>query len=160
AFPQFISGLRDPNDLYSWTSGGMFNERFGYGPASSLGGTIDLLLLSDKDLHAMILSPLRNYLVATQQSTPVASRDELNPSKSVISCGIEGLVQDLAGGFEHEDIMVVGNGINNTFKLWGEALLNKAGKKMPSRYQGDNMKYPTYWVDWGSYYREHGFKEE
>jgi hypothetical protein len=103
---------------------------------------------------------LANYLVATQQSTPTATKSEENPSKSLLSFGIEGLVQDIPAGFEHQHVMVVGSGINSTFKLWGKALLEKSGKSVPSKYDGDNMKYPTYWVDWGSYYREHGFKEE
>ena len=160
AFPQFLTTFDNRNDLYSWTSGGMFTHRFGYGTASSLGGTVDLLLLSDKDYATAILSPFANYLVATQQSQPVASRNETNPNKLAISCGIEGLVEEIPAGFEHAHLLVVGQGIGKTFRSWGEALLERAGKKIPSKYEGDNLKYPVYWDDYGSYYREHGFKEE
>lgn len=160
SFPQFITGFGERNDLYSWTSGGMFTHRFSYGAASSLGGTVDLLVLADKNYHTVVLSPFANYLVATQQSTPVATRNDTNPNKSAISCGIEGLVDEIPGGFEHANILVIGQGIHSTFERWGQALLTKAGKKIPSKYWGDNLKYPTYWDDYGSYYREHGFKEE
>ena len=160
AFPQFLTTFDNRNDLYSWTSGGMFTHRFSYGAASSLGGTVDLLLLSDKDNATAILSPFANYLVATQQSQPVASRNETNPNKLAISCGIEGLVEEIPAGFEHAHLLVVGQGIGKTFRSWGEALLERAGKKIPSKYEGDNLKYPVYWDDYGSYYREHGFKEE
>jgi hypothetical protein len=159
AFPQFLTMFDDRNDLYAWTSGGMFNHRFSYGAASSLGGTVDLLLLADKDYDTAILSPFANYLVATQQSLPAASRDETNPSKLAISCGIEGLVEEIPAGFEHAHLLVVGRGIGKTFQTWGEALLERAGKKIPSKYDGDTLKYPVYWDDYGSYYREHGFKE-
>ena len=159
-FPQFLPQFDDRNDLYSWTSGGMFTHRFGYGNAASLGGTVDLLLLADAANRALILSPYANYLVATQQSAPVAAVDETNPSKAAINCGIEGLVKEIPSGFEHQHIMVVGSGIHHTFESWGKILLNKTGKQVPSKYTGDNLKYPVYWDDYGAYYREHGFKEE
>jgi len=159
-FPQFLPEFGDRNDLYAWTSGGMFTHRFGYGNAASLGGTVDLLLLADKDRRAMILSPYANYLVATQQSAAAASEDETNPSKLALNCGVEGLVTELPGGFEHQHLLVVGLGIHNTFESWGKALLARSGKQVPSKYSGDNMKYATYWDDYGAYYREHGFKED
>ena len=159
-FPQFLSGFDDRNDIYSWTSGGMFTHRFGYGNAASLEGTVDLLLLADAAYNALILSPYANYLVATQQCAPVAAVNETDPSKGAINCGIEGLVEDIPAGFEHAHILLAGQGIGKTFRLWGEALLKRAGKKIPSKYEGDTLKYPVYWDDYGSYYREHGFKEE
>jgi len=160
-FPQFLPDWESSrNDLYSWTSGGMFSHRFGYGGASSLAGTVDLLLLSDADYETLILSPFANYLVATQQSLPVASQDEYEPNKVGINCGIEGLVQEIPAGFQHEHIIVVGSGPPATLRKWGQALLDRTGKKVPSKYEGDNMRYPVYWDDYGAYYREHGFKEE
>ena len=159
-FPQFLSGFGERNDLYSWNSGGMFTHRFGYGNAASLGGTVDLLLLADETYKTLILSPYVNYLVATQQSAPVAAVDETNPSKGAINCGIEGLVEEIPAGYEHAHILVVGQGIGKTLRAWGETLLKRAGKKIPSKYTGDTLKYPVYWDDYGSYYREHGFKEE
>lgn len=70
AFPQFLPDFEDRNDLYSWTSGGMFTHRFAYGNAASQGGTVDLLLLADSACHALVLSPFGNYLAATQQLRP------------------------------------------------------------------------------------------
>ena len=160
-FPQFLHEWESSrSDLYSWTSGGMFSHRFAYGPASSLAGTVDLLLLSDADYETLILSPFANYLVATQQSLPIASQDEYEPNKGAINCGIEGLVQKIPPGFQHEHIMVVGSGPQSTLRDWGQALLRRTGKEVPSKYNGDNMKYPVYWDDYGAYYREHAFKEE
>ena len=160
AFPQFVGTFFARNDIYSWTSGGMFNHRFAYGNPSSLGGTVDLLLLADKDYETVILSPFANYLVATQQSLPVASQDETNPAKLAITCGVEGLVGEIPSGFQHAHIMVAGEGIGDTFRAWGEALLDRAGKKIPSKYEGDTLKHLVYWDDYGAYYREHGFKED
>lgn len=148
AFPHFIGGSI-PGNLYSWTSEGMGGHRFAYGSAFSLDKTVDLLLISDRAYHTLIFSPFANYLVATQQI-----------SKSEINCGLEGLVQDVPVGFKHEHIMVMGTGIGNTFRQWGQALLDKAGKKIPSKYEGDNLKYPVYWDDYGGYYQTHDFKEE
>jgi len=159
-FPQFLPSFGDRNDLYSWVSGGMFTHRFGYGNAASVGGTADLLLLTDAANKTLILSPYANYLVATQQSMPAAAVDETNPGKNAINCGIEGLVKEIPSGFEHQHIVTVGAGIHRTFDAWGKLLLGKAGKQAPSKYAGDNLKYPVYWDDYGSYYREHGFRED
>jgi hypothetical protein len=160
-FPQFLPDVASSrNDLYSWISGGLDAHRFAYGPASSLGGTVDVLLLSDSHYDTVVLSPFANYLVATQQSSPVATRDESDPMKSAINCGIEGLVQEIPVGFEHAHILVAGKGVSQSVREWGRALLDKAGKRVLSKYEGDNMKYPTYWDDYGAYYREHGFKED
>lgn len=159
-FPQFLPQFDDRNDLYAWVSGGMFTHRFGYGNSASLGGTVDLLLLADAANRALILSPYANYLVATQQCTPAAAGNETNPSKSAINCGLEGLVKEIPRGFEHQHIMVAGSGIHHTLETWGKILLNKSGKQVPSKYTGDNLKYPVYWDDYGAFYREHGFKEE
>jgi hypothetical protein len=160
-FPQFLPGVDTASkELYSWVSGGLDTHRFAYGPASSLGGTVDVLLLSDETYRTVVLSPFSNYLVATQQSKPVATEGETQPTKAAINCGIEGLIDELPPGFEHSNILVAGTGVTRTLREWGGVLLQKAGKPIPSKYTGDAMKYPTYWDDYGAYYREHGFKEQ
>ncbi len=158
AFPQFVApnwGL--PQNLYSWTSGGMWNHRLAWGDAQSVQGSVDPLVVSDEGYRTVILSSFSNYLVSTQQSGPLGMGNEV--SRGAISCGIEGLAQEIPAGFEHQHIMVVGQGIHNTFQEWGRALLEKAGKKIPSKYQDDTLKYLVYMDDAGAYYYEHEFKE-
>jgi len=158
AFPHFVAHNWDiPQNLYSWTSGGMWNHRLGYGDSFSNQGTVDPLVLSDPGFTTIILSSFGNYLAATQQSRPLAWENAV--SRGSITCGIEGLVQDIPPGFEHQHILVAGQGIHNTFQEWGHALLQKAGKKVPSKYQDDTLKYLVYMDDAGAYYYEHGFKE-
>jgi hypothetical protein len=158
AFPQFVSPNWDiPQHLYAWASGGMSNHKLGYGDVFSIQGTVDPLVLSDAGQTTVILSSFGNYLVATQQSKPLALQNTI--SRGSITCGIEGLVQEIPAGFEHQHIMVVGQGIHNTFQEWGRALLKRAGKKVPSKYQDDTLKYIVYMDDAGAYYYEHGFKE-
>jgi hypothetical protein len=159
-FPQFLPQEDDRNDLYAWVSEGMFSHRFGHGSACSSGGTVDLLVLADAASNTLILSPSANYLVATQQSASEAVGKAGKAPRAAIHCGIEGLVKEIPAGFEHQHILVVGTGIHRTFASWGKALLRKSGKQIPSKYTGDNLKYPVYWDDYGAYYREHGFKEE
>lgn len=160
-FPQFLTGLADSKkNLYSWVSGGLDTQRFGYGPATALSGTVDVLLLSDAKYHAMVLSPFSHYLVATQQSRPVATQTEPDPTKASINCGIEGLIKDIPPGFEQDNVLVVGSGVTRTLRYWGRLLLKRAGKAVPSKYAGVTMKYPTYWDDYGAYYMEHGFRQK
>ena len=158
AFPQFVSpSWGTPQNLYSWTSGGMWTHKLTYGDAYSAQGTVDPLVLSDPGYRTVILSSFSNYLVSTQQSSPLASENSM--SRGAISCGIEGLVQDIPAGFEHKHIMVSSQGILSTFQEWGRALLERAGKNAPSKYQDDTLKYLVYVDDAGAYYYEHGFKE-
>jgi hypothetical protein len=135
----------------------MWDHRLGYGDAFSIQGTVDPLVLSDRGYRTVILSSFSNYLEGTQQSRPLALEDTL--SRGSITCGIEGLAQEIPAGFEHQHIMVVGQGIHSTFQEWGGALLEKAGKNFPSKYQDDTLKYLVYMDDAGAYYYEHDFKE-
>jgi hypothetical protein len=161
AFPDFMPDIeKSRKDLYSWVYGGLDVQRFAYGPATSLSGNLDVLLLSDDKLSTVILSPFANYLVATQQSIPVATRDESETVKGEIACGIEGLVQDIPIGFKHEHILVVGDQVTPTIQRWGRALLEQAGKSVPSKYASDNLKYLTYWDDYGAYYNAFRFKAD
>jgi hypothetical protein len=159
AFPQFVSpGWGTPQNLYSWTTGGLWSHRLAYGDAYTIQGTVEPLIVSDPGFRTIILSPFSNYLVATQQSRPLAVADTV--SRGSISCGIEGLVQEVPAGFEHKHIMVFGEGIHKTFQDWGHALLTRAGKTPPSKYQDETLKYLVYMDDAGAYYWSHGFKEE
>ena len=159
-FPQFLEKGNDRSGLYAWISKGMFSHHFSYGNAFATAGTVDLLLLADAANNALILSPYGNYLVATQQCVSVQGEDKNNSPGAAINCGIEGLVKEIPRGFEHQHILMVGSGIHRTFESWGKALLGKSGKQIPSKYTGDNLKYPVYWDDVGAYYNDHDFKEE
>lgn len=158
AFPQFISpSWGTPQNLSSWTSGGMWTQRFGYGDAFTIQGSVEPLVVSDAGYRTAVLSPFADYLVATVQSRPLAQPDSL--SRGSISSGIEGLVRDLPPGYEYQTIMVFGQGIHATIDDWGRALLERAGKARPSKYQDDTLKYFVYMDDAGAYYWQHGFKE-
>ncbi|HHW47598.1 MAG TPA: hypothetical protein GXX14_03155 [Clostridiaceae bacterium] len=153
-FPQFSlpsGGSEDiRDDLYSWTSGGMFNHRFGYGNAGAISGAVDILVLADKDNNAMILSPFANYLAATQQCVHLGGKPF--QFTYAINCGIQGLASEIPEGYEHMHIVTASEGINNTFRMWGDALLSKSGKKRPSKYEDDSLKYIAYLDDYGAYY--------
>jgi hypothetical protein len=158
AFPQFVSdNWGTPQNLSSWTSGGMWNHRLAWGDAFSNQGSVDPLVTSAPDYTTLILSSLGNYLTSTQQSGPLPLGDKI--SRGGIRCGIEGLVPDLPAGFEHKHILVAGHGIHNTFAEWGRMLLARSGKKPPSKYQDDTLRYLLYMDDAGAYYYEHGFQE-
>jgi hypothetical protein len=140
AFPQFVAdnwGI--PQNLYSWTSGGMWTHRLTWGDAFTNQGSVDPLVTSAPDFTTLILSSFGNYLTSTQQSGPLPLGDRI--SRGGISCGIEGLVPDLPAGFEHKHILVAGHGIHNTFEEWGRTLLERSGKKAPSKYQDDTLRY-------------------
>ncbi|HMD84813.1 MAG TPA: hypothetical protein VKO18_08945 [Terriglobia bacterium] len=127
-------------------------DRFAYGNASSVGGRVDLLL-ADAANKALILSPYANYLVATQQIAPVAAVDETNPSKLRSIVASRGSSKRFPAVLSTSTSWWGGSGIHHSFESWGKALLGKTGKQVPSKYLGDNLKYPVYWDDYGAYYR-------
>ena len=101
AFPQFVSdNWAIPQNLYSWTSGGMWTHRLAWGDAFSNQGSVDPLVTSAPDYTTLILSSFGNYLISTQQNGPTPLADKI--SRGGISCGIEGLVPELPLGFEQK----------------------------------------------------------
>jgi hypothetical protein len=48
--------------------------------------------------------------------------------------------------------LVVGQGINNTFQIWGHAMTNLQGKTRPANDVGVMLNTLDYWTDHGATY--------
>jgi hypothetical protein len=92
--------------------------------------------------HAFILSPASDFLVSA--TTGNSSRE--------IASGIDSAIATLSAGFTHSTILVVEEGINRAFEIWGSALTRLRGKS-PARDGADPiLSNLGYWTDNGATY--------
>jgi hypothetical protein len=110
------------------------------------------LLLYDRSLNTLVLSPLKNYLVAQHTISP---RLRSEGGGLPFAAGINGLVQHLPPGFTHDSILIAGVGVEATMQSWGDKLLAYSGKQR-GNYDARSADYTLanlgYWTDRGAYY--------
>jgi hypothetical protein len=97
-----------------------------------------------QNYDAFIFSPASNYLVATNNGSGTAN----NP----FTCGIDGRIGTLPADFTHQTILVAENGIDQTFKTWGNALQKLAGRTAPANDAVVELNKLSYWTDNGAGY--------
>lgn len=107
-----------------------------------LFGTDSPWLFFDSDAHAFILSPASDFMEA---STVEGSSGE-------IASGIDTRITSLPAGFTHRTFLVVGQGINNTWETWGQAMTELQGKRRPSNDADLPLTSLGYWTDNGATY--------
>jgi hypothetical protein len=101
----------------------------------------------DGSANTFILSPAANYMTAEMDLVSAQS----------IKSGISGQIGSLPAGFTHSTALVFGQGINNTFATWGQAITDLGGKTRPSNSADVLLKNISYWTDNGaSYYYNSG----
>jgi len=130
AFPNLSSY---PAGLYHLTSTG-WEQHF---DKSTTDGP---LVGFDADAHTFIISPASNFLVAATSSDPT------------LTSGISPEIRDLPAGFTHRTILVVANGINQAFEIWGHALTDLQGKVRPANDADITLSHLGYWTDNGARY--------
>ena len=99
-------------------------------------------LYFDTNYNSFIISPATNYMIAG---------DVLQGGS--ISCGIDSGITQLPAGFTHRSVLVVQNGINQTFGTWGKVLTSLSGKVGPANDAGVDLNKLGYWTDhYAAYY--------
>jgi hypothetical protein len=102
------------------------------------------LLLYDRTLRAIGLSPVTNFFNAVHETASFAKGD-------VLSAGIMASVERIPAGFEHTTFLVGGHGMNDTMNRVGGALLAEAGKTpIDPAASSFVLSHLGYWVDNGS----------
>jgi len=105
-----------------------------------LPGNGPLILFSD-EMDVLIFSPLNHFYVSL-----------IDFKDGVIRYGIEGEIQDIPAGFEHNFILVSGKGMNATIERWGDLLRAQTGKLRVDRYADTGLSYLGYWTNAGAAY--------
>jgi len=102
------------------------------------------LVLYNRKLKAMAISPIQNFEVGIQTLSPHLDNQ--------LACGLNGKMMHVPFGFTHKTtIMVAGDGISNTMSLWGSQLLLYYGKNRTSPDINLTQRYLGYVTGNGEY---------
>jgi hypothetical protein len=137
----FPSLTRIPSGLYQFS---YRNTPFAP-PQFKLGEYGTPWLFFDHDANSMILSPASHFIVAAMQGD----------GSTLIASGLGKSLRSVPAGFRQQSLMAIAPGIRHTWRLWGRALTELGGKKVPSNERDVTLKYYGYWTDNGAayYYR-------
>jgi hypothetical protein len=134
-FPRFTEF---PKDLHHFS---YKNDVFA--PRSfALEETATPWLLFDDKMHAVVLSPAANYMIASMRGDGITG----------IASGLNEGVVNLPAGFTHQTVMAFDVGVNAAWDTWGTALTDLQGKHRPSNDADIGLRYLGYWTDAGAAY--------
>lgn len=90
------------------------------------------------------------FVVSPASHFPIAAN--VQDSENAIVAGINTAIPTLDSGFTQETMLVVGQGINNTWDLWGRAMTDLQGKVRPGQDSEISLIALGYWTDSASEY--------
>jgi hypothetical protein len=99
----------------------------------------------DTSANTFVISPATNFMVASTSMQ----------ADGTISSGIDTAVSSLPQGFTHQTLLVAGQGIDATFRTWGETLSSLLGKGTVSNDADLSLRSLGYWTDNGANYYYH-----
>jgi hypothetical protein len=99
----------------------------------------------DDSGNTFILSPAANFMAAAN----------LQGGKGELGSGIASQIATLPAGFQHQTLLVLGQGINRTFDTWGHALTALYAKPRPANDADTGLNQISYWTDNGAAYYYH-----
>jgi hypothetical protein len=99
-------------------------------------------LLFDDRACAFIISPASHFMAACM----------LGDGRQQVASGFNPHLRNLPAGFTQETLVAFGQGINQTWDLWGRSLLELEQAKRPSNDADAVLKYLGYWTDNGADY--------
>ena len=99
-------------------------------------------LLFDDRANAFIISPASHFMVASMSGD----------GRQRMASGFNPRLRDLPAGFTQETLVAFGQGINQTWDLWGQSLLELGQARRPSNDADAVLKYLGYWTDNGAGY--------
>jgi hypothetical protein len=99
-------------------------------------------LLFDDQMHAAVLSPAANHMIARMRGDGIME----------IASGLNEGVANLPAGFTHQTLLAFDVGVNAAWDSWGTALTDLQGKHRPSNDADIGLRYLGYWTDNGAAY--------
>jgi hypothetical protein len=99
----------------------------------------------DNSANTFVVSPADNFMVASTSMRP----------DGTISSGIDSAIASLPQGFTHRTLLVAGQGIDATFRVWGQTLTSLLGKGTVANDADQSLRSLGYWTDNGANYYYH-----
>jgi hypothetical protein len=125
-----------PQGLFTFNYGGQWSYQFGW-----LNKRAPWVFF-DPQANAFVLSPASNFMTAIGHYG----------SDGGLQMPIDPQITTLPAGFTESTLLVVGNGINSTLDLWGQALTSLSGKRRPANDANFLLNRLSYWTDAGAAY--------
>ncbi|MBD3229597.1 MAG: hypothetical protein GF329_15560 [Candidatus Lokiarchaeota archaeon] len=136
-FPSFKND--SPNRNIFTFKNGIFSP-----PTSKFKATSAPVMHYDDQLQSYIISSMNNFLVN------IINKDIIE--EEFIVCGLEGEIETIPKNYSQKYILYFGNGINSTFKEWGDVLLKYYNTSRKDPYNDLIVSALGYWTDNGAYY--------
>ena len=92
--------------------------------------------------RTFIVSPAKNFMIAS----------DTKAANGTISLGINSGITGLPANFSHQTWLVLGQGINNTYDLWGNCMTKLTGKTRVANDASATLNKLGYWTDNGAAY--------
>jgi hypothetical protein len=99
-------------------------------------------LLFDDSANAIIISPGSHFMVASM----------FGDGQNRVASGFNSNLRALPAGFTQTTLVAYGQGINRTWRSWGQAILELQSAKRPANDADIVLKYLGYWTDNGAGY--------
>ena len=80
-------------------------------------------MLYDEQMRTVVVSPLKNFLVAQHTISRRLQRNTSDPTTLPWAAGLGGEITDLPEGFTHETVVVAGQGVRHTMRRWPHGTL-------------------------------------
>jgi hypothetical protein len=120
------------------------------------------LLLFNKSLHSLVVSPITNFFTAVHTTrhcdagSTATTATTTGPPNQCMRAGIKCSVRSLPANFTHDTILHAGVGLQSTMLSWGDILLARGGKTRVDPYKDLVLSNVGYWTDHGAaYYGSH-----
>lgn len=98
--------------------------------------------LFDDSANTLILSPASDFMIA------MLDGDQYQGLRS----GFNPTLKSVPAGYQHQTLLALGHGINQTWDAWGHGLTDLYSKKRPANDADTGLKYLGYWTDNGATY--------
>ncbi|QEC70396.1 hypothetical protein FSB73_00390 [Arachidicoccus ginsenosidivorans] len=134
-FPNFTSM---PSGMHPFS---YHNDHFSW-PEFQLNETSTPWLFFDDNKNACIISPASHFMVAKMEGDGTRK----------ITSTLNEAITSYPAGFSYSTIMVMDNGIRESWDSWGAALRNLYDRSFPDKDQDPLLKYYGYWTDNGADY--------
>lgn len=119
-----------------------FNDDNFAPPQFKLNQTSTPWLFFNDSLQSYIISPASDFIIAKM----------MGDNKSNISSSLNEEVKNLPDNFTHSTLLVISNGIQHTWAVWGNALRKIYNRARPANDADIVLKYFGYWTDNGADY--------